>query len=206
MKNERRGTLTYLIFISLILCGCSGASGISGKLLIMEGNFHNARGNHTGAISSYIQALEHTQAAPYSEFGLGSVYFALGEEKAALERFAQAEKMLETSDPAANRELHYRIHYNTGVVLFSEGDFAGATDSFRQALAIDGGKKDAKRNLELSIQSLARENLSGGGENNRENESGENRAILFEYMRQKEFNQWKSHEWQKEEDFNGPDY
>jgi Ca-activated chloride channel family protein len=172
----------------------------------MEGNFQNARGDHAGAISSYMQALEHTQAAPYSEFGLGSVYFALGEEKAALERFAHAEKILETSDPAANRELHYRIHYNTGVVLFSEGDFSGATESFREALKIDGGKKDAKRNLELSLLSLARNNTSGGGINNGENESGENRAILFEYMRQKELNQWKSREWEKEEDFNGLDY
>jgi Ca-activated chloride channel family protein len=204
MRDERKAT--YLFIVSLILCGCSGDSGISGKLLIMEGNFQNARGDYTGAISSYIQALEHTQAAPYSEFGLGSVYFTLGEEKAALERFAHAEKMLETSDPAANRELQYRIHYNTGVVLFNEGDFSGATTSFRRALTIDGGKKDAKRNLELSIRSLARENISGGGRNNGENESSENRAILFEYMRQKEFNQWKSREWQKEEEFNEPDY
>ena len=202
MKNYRA---CFIIF-SILLGGCSGNSGVSGKLLIMEGNFQNARGDHTGAISSYMQALEHAQAAPYSEFGLGSVYFALGEEKAALERFAQAEKMLETSDSTANRELHYRIHYNTGVVLFSEGDFSGATESFREALKIDGGKKDAKRNLELSILSLARENISGSGRNDGENESGENRAILFEYMRQKEFNQWKSREWQQEEDFNGPDY
>jgi Ca-activated chloride channel family protein len=200
------GRLTYLIFTVLVFCGCARDSGVSGKLLIMEGNFQNARGDHTGAISSYMQALEYAQAAPYSEFGLGSVYFTMGEEKAALERFAHAEKMLETTDPAANRELQYRIHYNTGVVLFSEGDFSGATESFRQALKIDGGKKDAKRNLELSILSLARDNISGGGKNDGENESGENRSILFEYMRQKEFNQWKSREWQKEEDFSGLDY
>jgi len=193
----------YFITFSLILCGCSQNSGVSGKLLIMQGNFQNAKGDHSGAISSYMQALEHEQAAPYSEFGLGSVYFALGEEKAALERFAHAEKILETSDPAANRELRYRIHYNTGVVLFSEGDFSGATESFREALKIDGGKKDAKRNLELSIRSLARENTTSGEGDEGGNES---REVLFEYMRQKEFNQWKSREWQKEEDYNGLDY
>jgi len=201
----RNYSVCFVIF-PLLLGGCSGDSGIPGKLLIMEGNFQNARGDHSGAISSYMQALEYAQAAPYSEFGLGAVYFTLGEEKAALERFAQAEKILETSDPAANRELHYRIHYNTGVVLFSEGDFAGATEYFRQALKIDGGKKDAKRNLELSIKSLARENTSGGGRSEGENESNESMAVLFEYMRQKEFNQWKSREWEKEEDFNGLDY
>jgi len=193
--------LCVMLFANIII---SCDSEVSGKLLIMEGNFQNARGDHTEAISSYMQALEYEQAAPYSEFGLGSVYFSLGEEKAALERLAHAEKMLETSDPAANRELRYRIQYNTGVVLFSEGNFAGATDSFRKALIIDGGKKDAKRNLELSILSLARENISSGGKNDGEGEN-ESRAVLFEYMRQKEFNQWKSREWQ-EEDFDEPDY
>ena len=168
----------------------------------MEGNFKNTRGDYNGAILSYVKALEYADAAPYSEFGLGSVYFTLGEEKAALERFAEARNMLETFDPAAGRELRYRIHYNTGVVLFSEGDFSGAVDSFREALKTDGGKKDAKRNLELSIQSLARKNVSGGGNNDGESES---RAVLFEYIQQKELNQWKSREWQAE-DTDGPDY
>jgi len=197
------GKLIYLVVVSLIVGGCSGDSGISGKLLIIEGNFQNTRGDYTGAISSYMKALEHPQAAPYSEFGLGSVYFSLGEEKAALERFAEAGNTLETLDPAANRELRYRIHYNTGVVLFSEGDFSGAADYFREALKVDGGKKEAKRNLELSIRSLARENMLNEGKNGEEKE---NMAALFEYIQQKEYNQWKSREWQPEENTNGPDY
>jgi Ca-activated chloride channel family protein len=178
---------------------------MSGKLLIMKANFQNARGMYTRAISSYMKARDDTEAAPYSEFGLGSVYFALGEEKAALDRFAEAETMLESSSPASGRELHYRIHYNTGVVLFSEGDFSGAIDSFRKALKVDGGKKEAKRNLELSIRSFARESASGGGKNDGENEN-ESMTALFQYVRQKEFNQWKSREWQKEEDTDELDY
>jgi Ca-activated chloride channel family protein len=201
MRNE--GKLTYLLVVLILLGGCSGDSGVSGKLLIIGGNFQNARGDYTGAISSYMKALEYPQAAPYSEFGLGSMYFSLGEEKAALERFVEAKKILETSDPAANRELHYRIHYNTGVVLFSERNFSGAADSFREALKVDGGKKEAKRNLELSIRSLARENIANDGRSDGEDE---NMAALFEYIQQKEFNQWKSREWQTEENTNGPDY
>ncbi|MDR0495519.1 MAG: tetratricopeptide repeat protein [Treponema sp.] len=184
----------------LLLCGCSR---VPEKLLIMEANFHHSRGMHTEAISSYQQAREHEEAAPYSEFGLGSAYFALGEEKAALKRFAEAGKLLESHSPDSHRELRYRIHYNTGVVLFSEGDFSGAVDSFRKALKTDGGKKDAKRNLELSIQSLAREHKADGNKNKDENES---MNILFQYVRQKEFNQWKSRQWEQEEDIYGLDY
>jgi len=178
---------------------------MTGKLLIMDANFQNARGMYTRAISSYMKARDYAEAMPYSELGLGSVYFALGEEKAALDRFAEADILLESSSPSASRELHYRIHYNTGVVLFSEGDFSGAMDSFRKALKIDGGKKEAKRNLELSIRSLARENASGGGKNDGQNEN-ESMTALFEYVRQKEYNQWKSREWQKEEDTDEFDY
>jgi Ca-activated chloride channel family protein len=197
--------IIVLIFLTL-MCGCSR---MSGKLLIMDGNFQNARGMYARAISSYMRARSYPEAAPYSEFGLGSVYFSLGEERAALDRFAEAETMLESFSPAVTRELHYRIHYNTGVVLFSEGDFSGAIDSFRNALKVDGGKKEAKRNLELSIRSLARENTSAGGRNDGENENdneNESMTALFEYLRQKESNQWKSREWQKEEDTDELDY
>jgi Ca-activated chloride channel family protein len=150
-----------------------------------------------------MKANEYPETAPYAEFGLGTVYFTLGEEKAAGERFAEAGRMLEALGPAAGRELHYRIHYNTGIVLFSEGNFSGAVDSFRSALKIDGGKKEAKRNLELSIRSLEREKTSSGGQNNGESES---MTTLFEYIQQKEINQWKSRQWPMEEDTNGPDY
>jgi len=192
----------FVLMLPLFLCGCSR---MGGKLLIMDANFQNARGIYTRAISSYMRARDYAEAAPYSEFGLGSVYFSLGEEKAALDRFAEAETMLESYSPADSRELHYRIHYNTGVVLFSKGDFSGAIDSFRKALKVDGGKKEAKRNLELSIRSLAREDSPNGGKGGGEGES-ESMTALFEYVRQKEYNQWKSREWQKEEDNDEIDY
>jgi Ca-activated chloride channel family protein len=171
----------------------------------MEANFHNSRGMYTEAISAYMKAHEYPETAPYAEYGLGTVYFTLGEEKAARERFAEAGKMVETLGPAAGRELQYRIHYNTGIVLFSEENFSGAVDSFREALKIDGGKKEAKRNLELSIRSLERERASGGGQGGGENES-ESRAALFEYIQQKEINQWKNREWPMEEEISGLDY
>ena len=184
----------------LLVCGCSG---VSGKLLIMEANYWNSRGMYNEAISPYLKALDFDDAVPYAEYGLGSVYFALGEEAAALDRFAKAGESLETLPPSANRELRYRIHYNTGVALFSGGDFSGAADSFRDALRMDGRKIEAKRNLELCIRLLARENVSSGGSDEAENES---RAVLFNYIRQRELSQYRSREWVEEEDTTGPDY
>jgi len=198
-----RKSLTKLLIIfamSIFICGCSG---VSGKLLIMEANYWNSRGMYNEAISPYLKALDHKDAVPYAEYGLGSVYFALGEDAAALARFAKARESLEKSPPAANRELRHRIHYNTGVALFSGGDYSGAADSFRDALRADGRKIEAKRNLELCIKLLARENVSSGDSVDEENES---RAVLFNYIRQRETSQYRSREWIEEEETTGPDY
>ena len=168
----------------------------------MEANYRNSRGMYNEAIAPYLKALEYSDAVPYAEYGLGSVYFSLGEEQAALDCFARAKQTLDKLPPSAGRELRYRIHYNTGVVLFSAQDFSAAADSFRQALVVDSRRIEAKRNLELCLMSLERENLPAGSGDD-ENES---LALIFEFIRQKELNQWKSREWMEEEEITGPDY
>ena len=196
-------SVVKFLLILLIFCGCTD---ISGKLLIIQGNFYNSRGRFNDAITAYLKTLEHEKAAPYGEYGLGSVYFSMGEEKASFERFTQARRLLDTFPENINRELRYRIHYNTGVVLFSEGDFSGAAVSFREALKTDGRRLEAKRNLELSIKARDRENTSGNDNRDGNENINESRAVLLEYMQQREINQWKSQTWQEEEDFSGPDY
>lgn len=198
----KKAGFTLLLSALLFLSSCSR---LPGKLLIMEANFLSSRGRYTDAVSSYLKALEYEEAAPYAEYGLGSVYYSLDEGKAALERFADSQKTLDTFPPDGHRELRYRVSYNTGGALFSEGDFAGAAASFREALRIEPDRIEAKRNLELSLLSLARESAAGSRSDQGRQES-ESRTALFEYLRQKEYNQWKSREWAAEEQSDGPDY
>jgi Ca-activated chloride channel family protein len=193
--------------VILILLSCS-CSKIQGKLLVMEGNFLNSRGMYTEAIASYLKAQSYPEARPYAEFGLGSVYFSLDEGKVALDRFAAAEKALQDLPKNNYPELVYRIHYNTGVVRFKEGDYTGAAQSFRAALEIDGSRIAAKRNLELSLLSLSQEKAAAEislEERPTSNAQAEYPA-LFEYLRQKEQNQWKSREWIEDTSPSGPDY
>jgi len=191
--------LCYLLpVICYLICGCSN---ISGKLLVIEANLLSSQGRFTDAVTQYTKALEYEDAAPYAEYGLGSVYLSLGEEEDALNNFARARIILDKAPPISNRELRYRVCYNMGIALFSKGNFSGAADSFRDALRIDGRKTEAKRNLELSILSSARQNASGG--DYRENEG---LSALFEYIKQKEHGQWANREWQPEEDNGEPDY
>jgi len=198
-QRRKNSIFCYLLpFICYLFLGCSNSSG---KLLIIEANLLSSQGRFTEAVTQYTKALEYEDAAPYAEYGLGSVYLSMGEEEAALDNFTKAGNMLDGLPPTVNRELRYRVYYNMGVAQFSGGNFSGAADSFREALKIDGRKVEAKRNLELSILSTARQNTMSG-----ENRQNEGLSALFDYVRQKELAQWTNREWQPEDDSTEPDY
>jgi Ca-activated chloride channel family protein len=174
----------------------------------MEGNFYQSQGMYTQAISAYLKALEYPEAIPYAEYGLGSSYQALDEGKAALERFGAAEAALGPSpgkSPKGRQELSYRIRYNTGLVLFGEEDFNGATEAFRRALEIDGSRVEAKRNLELSLLARPRERTSSAAPGEGGEKWNQGARALFDYLSRKEQNQWRSQQW-IDAPSTGPDY
>jgi Ca-activated chloride channel family protein len=203
----RRGWFFFALLLPL--CGCSR---IPGKLLVMEGNFFHFRGLYTEAAASFLKAREDPAAAPYAEYGLGSVYLSLNEGDAARERFAAAAAALEDGADKEHRELIFRIHYNTGVAYFEREQYGEAAAAFRRALEIEGNRIDAKRNLELSLLSHTRQAGAAGsigGDTGRE--GGDPRTdvrieALFDYLRRKEQDQWKSREWIDSSPSSGPDY
>jgi Ca-activated chloride channel family protein len=214
-------TLSFItiLSISLSLFLLGGCSRLPEQLLVIEGNFYHSQGRYTEAVAAYLRALDHGEmepgdpVRPFAEYGLGSAYISLDEGGAALERFEASAKALKELPPETGQELSYRLSYNTGIVLFEKGGYAGAVDAFKQALEIDGSRIEAKRNLELSLLSLSREASTTRPEQakapSRESEgngTAERSSALFDYLRQKEQNQWKSREWIEEEPTTGPDY
>jgi Ca-activated chloride channel family protein len=185
-----------MLAVFLIFTSCS-----RGKLLLIEANYLNSRGRYDEAIVPYLKALNYEDSSPYAEYGLGLTFYSLDERKAALKRYENSQKKLEISRDGEHRELRYRNHYNTGIILFEEGDFHSAAAAFREALRADPGKVEAKRNLELSLMSITMEK-------NSENREGrqETKEILFDFLQEREQQQWKSREWSAEEKFTGPDY
>lgn len=207
LKKVSHVSLAGIVLLSLPGISCTGARG---KLLVMEGNFFNSRGLYTEAISSYLKALNHEDSAPYAQYGLGTAYFALEEGQAALERYGEAEKNLGTANREDHAELRYRLQYNSGVIYFEKGEFQAAADAFRKALEISGRRIEAKRNLELSLLNLGHSQAprpaatAGTPQTGREGASSGS-PVLFDYLRRKERDQWKSVKW-IEEDTSGPDY
>jgi len=200
--------LFILLFSFFFVLSLSSCRGTQGKLLIMEANFLNTRGYYTEAISAYLKALEYEEAAPYAEYGLASAFFALEESDAALDRYLEAENALELRGEEHN-ELRYRIHYNRGIIYFERGEYNEAALAFREALKVDSSRIEAKRNLELSLltdtwRSPPAPVYSSEGAENGPDKAGS--QVLFEYLRAKEQEQWKSREWVEESGPSGLDY
>ncbi|MCL2319914.1 MAG: tetratricopeptide repeat protein, partial [Treponema sp.] len=211
-ESPKQGSAKSGTVLLCLLCLFLGSScvNIQGKLLVMEGNFYNTRGFYTEAISSYLKALNFPETAPYAEYGLASAYFSLEENGAALERYRAAEKELLGLGEEGHGELKYRIYYNMGIIYFERGEYSEAVNAFREALKVDGSRIEAKRNLELSLLTLNRasppEAVSSREQSENRRGSGGASPALFDYLRQKEQEQWKSREWTGENDSSGPDY
>jgi Ca-activated chloride channel family protein len=199
MRSHMPSQFVSIIAVLFIFSSCS-----EGKLLLMEANYLHSRGKYDEALVPYQKALQFEDAAPYAEYGIGLTFYSLDEGRAALKRYGYSQKMLETLSAAEHRELRFRNSYNSGIIFFEEGDFNSAADAFKDALRSDPRRIEAKRNLELSLMSIARKDEEDSrNENRRESETKE---ILFDFLRQNEQQQWKSREWAPEEKFTGPDY
>ncbi|MCL1993332.1 MAG: tetratricopeptide repeat protein [Spirochaetes bacterium] len=207
MGKMNRVALLFLIAL-LLLSSCS-----RGKLVIMEANFFYSRGRYDDAIAAYLRALDFPQAAPYAEFGLGALFYTLGEDEAALERFENSRRLLSGEDAAGHRELLYRLNYNYGIILFGQEDFYAAAAAFREALRIEPQRLNARRNLELALLALER---GGGGDGEAATDdeteaeglqAQQARDALFQFMRDRERDQWRATEWEADAGMqSGPDF
>ena len=92
-----------LIAAAALLLLCISCEGVSGKLLVIEGNYHSSRGRYTKAITAYQKALSHEAVAPYAHAGLGTAYYHLEETKAALQRFEDVRFLLDRLPPNEHR-------------------------------------------------------------------------------------------------------
>jgi len=192
-----RMPLVSMLSLVFILTSCSG-----GKLILLEANYLSSRGKYNEAIELYQKALNHTDAASYAEYGLGLALYFLDDTNNALGRYGNSNKMLEAYSQNEHRELRYRNHYNSGIILFEDGKFHSAANEFKEALRTNPDRIEAKRNLELSLMSMSMESNA----RDRTQERQEQREILFEYLKQEEEQKWRSREWSPEEKYSGLDY
>ena len=204
----RTATIRIAVFAGVLalLSSCSSAQG---ALALLNGNYLLSRGRYAEAIAAYAKTQSSPVLGAYADLALGVSYLALGENGAALQKFfsaqAAAQKLAAQGD-GSHAELAYRSWYNSGIARYQLGDFSGAAEDFKQALLIDKGRIEAKRNLELSLQSVFRKGSPAASQAPLEIGSSDGvQRGLFDYIRRKESDRWKSREWTAEAS-DGPDY
>jgi Ca-activated chloride channel family protein len=195
-------------FMGAVFMSCISCTAVSARLELVKGNMNFSRGKYAEAAAAYIEAMKDSGAAPYASYALGNVYFATGQNEAALDRYAEAEKNAHARE---NRELVYRSRYNSGIARFTGGDFEAAAGDFRRALSADGSRVDAKVNFELSLLQLMRKKEDAQVRTTQrgsvsEDERRRKSEILFNFVRQKEADRWKSWDFTVESEDAGPDY
>lgn len=204
-KQKSPKAASVLMIFSLIsimtLSGCSSdktekTSGTSESVKILRGTWEWHKKNYRKAVSFYLDVAQNTapeknQTINYSLYDLAQAYSMTGEDKAALERYAQ----ISSDAPAIVR---YKAYYNAGIIACNNGDFEGATSYFRKALEIDSSRIEAKINMELSIQMTAAESKQNesqalpASQENQHNQDLEN--TVFNHIKENDKRQWKNSE------------
>jgi Ca-activated chloride channel family protein len=193
---------TAMVILCVIINPCLQSCS-QGKLFLIQANYLNSHGRYNDAMNAYSKAMNYKETAPYAEYGTGLTFYNLDENEMALAQYDKSKKLLESFSAAEHRELRYRVNYNSGIIHFVEGNYQAAASAFREALKEDHRRVEAKRNLELSLLSMARERAS---DRPTERQSDEAREALFDYIKQMEQQQWLSKEWSEEEKSMFPDY
>lgn len=236
-KTRLKKTNRVLLHTLPLLLLFHSCAPVEAKIRLLEGNFYVARDMLDEAETSYTRArsLAGTGDIPYAVYALAYIQLRNAENEAADPEkedggaanllLGQAHALIakETATDTdrvtlafrhghgeQHRELAYRIHYNAGVARYNAGNAEEAAWEFRQALLVDPGRIEAKRNLEISLALLETKNGMETSEVKtarpaREGVSRGN-SVLFDFIRQKETDRWKSWAWQGEEGDTTQDY
>jgi len=188
--KDKKNAVTIISLIMLF----SGCSSESSKIFM--GTYHWHKKNYQHAVSLYLDAYKNAPEdkkiyKDYSLYDLGVAYGMLGEDEAALDRYASISE-------DASDELKFNAYYNAGIIAHQNTQFETAQNYFRKALEIDNSRIDAKINMELSIQMMdseSRQNESEAipaSEEKPENPELENE--VFKHIKENDKKQWKNSE------------
>lgn len=202
----RRGLVRSAAFLAPLLAAAfASCSGALSRLSLSEANFLLRRGEHRQAVSHYSRAAADPEVEPYASYGLGLAFLAIGELEPALGRFRRAAEQA-ADGKGGGRELSYRSRYNAGIALYRSGNLAAAAEEFKRALIADGSKLAAKRNLELCLRGIERKRVpAASAAPLGTRPQGSEPKTLFDYIREKESDRWRSREW-RADSANTPDY
>ncbi len=179
-----------IALVSVItVAGCTAARPV---VPVLRGNLAYSRGDFQSALVHYLSA-DDAASDPWVLFNTANVYYALGEQEAALETWDAARIAANAVD--LSPALVHAASFNRGVLLFERGQFASSYDEFRYALSLVPASMSTKINLELALDRSRSSESSGSSSESDEpadtpGEEDTSTLRILEYVRRQEANQW----------------
>lgn len=115
-----------------------------------EGNRHLAEESYDEALAAYTEAQVHAPDAPQLYYDVGNVLYRQGDFEGAAEAYTRA--LLEGPP-----DLAPLAAYNLGNARFRQQEYQDAVAAYRRALEAQPADRDAKRNLELALRELEKQ-------------------------------------------------
>lgn len=181
-----------ILLLPFLLTGCNAYFP---HLRVIRANYSVSRGEYQPAIVDYLRAREATEYEHWLAYNLGTVYHYLGESGAASVQW-------ETARESDVDDLMFGASFNRGVFLFEQGRYEEAYREFRFALRVSPGSREAKENLELTLERIdagseldgepAREAGASSGASGDADGDGAGTTRMLDYVRRKEEQRWRA--------------
>ncbi|MFP4377497.1 MAG: tetratricopeptide repeat protein [Spirochaetales bacterium] len=190
-----------------ILLSLTGCSQLQPAFRVMRGNVAYNRGDFQPALVHYLSTEEAEEDRGWLMFNIGNVYYAMGEQEAALRAWDEARGSLAGRQQRGfqNREtlLVHAASYNRGVLYYQRGQYRDALAEFRYALEVDNRSVAAKTNLELTLLRLESseqaEQVERPSQSDGDSTPADSSTLrILDYVRRKEAQRWVANREQAE--------
>lgn len=146
-RHRNRIRLASLAAVALLLAACGGKAAS----LTQQGNERFTAQDYEGARVAYEQAYAARPDLAQTLYNLGNTEYRMQQTESAGRTLEEAANVTGSSSPVG---LDADAWFNLGNVRFSEDNYAGAVDAYKESLRRDPADVDAKVNLELALRNL----------------------------------------------------
>ncbi|MCX5783586.1 MAG: tetratricopeptide repeat protein, partial [Elusimicrobia bacterium] len=141
MRAFKRGKPVF--FAALAMCFLSlQAHGKSAKSYVYTGNEEYKKEHYGKALENYSKAMS-VRSDNKTSYNIGNSLYKLGE-------YDKSRQFYEAS--AAEPKLKEWSHFNAGNSYFQQGNYNEAVNSYKKAILLNPGDKEAIHNLQLALE------------------------------------------------------